>query len=266
MARRPREGRAGEQFRAAWLVALRGRRRVELLLGEPALDQADLQPGEQHAAGRPAAGEPLPQPLRAHAQGPDGQEPQAVQKGARARARRARRGAGHHGAGARLRVHADDVHPADGLLALRGGVPQERAPEADVDHEAHVQVEGDRHLHHHAALADPQVGQLAAAAGADAQGELRDLAVHCRPAAHRRQEVRPAHLRARARLPPAEGLHVPQGLRALLRDQLHQRARRDRQRAGAPDQRRHPEELGGVRALGDGPRLQVVDQAPPLVH
>ena len=185
------DGQRGRRDHAELHAALRdadGERGLEHLLGQRGDGQGHLPPGERAAPRRRAAHQPLPEPLRAHAQGPHGEEHQALPP------RRVARRDGRPAAGLRPR----DVHAPRGLQPLRRGVPA--LPQRHVDHEARQRRPGPRHLHHQQALADQALEQRPLGEHA-AQGGLRDLALHRGPHAHRRQEVRPAALRARDVLP-----------------------------------------------------------------
>ena len=245
-------GQRGAGHRAELQPAVRRAhrgRRLERLLGPPLERPAPLPPGPGHAPARRPAREPLPEPPRADAQGPDGQEREAV--AARAGPRQAARG---------LRLRARDAPPAGGLLALRRGVPA--VPARDVDHEAGERGAGPGHLPRHEAPPAPEVvrGPL----GRD-EGErvLRHLALRRPAAPRRRPEVRPAALRARDVVPAAARLQAPRGLRALLHVQVRPLAGEPREPLRAPDERGRAEARQGLQPA---PRRQVEPAALPAAR
>ncbi|KAJ8362458.1 hypothetical protein AAFF_G00373920, partial [Aldrovandia affinis] len=237
----PHQDAAGRAEAAAGLAGGAGRG-VGLPLVRRGLAARELRP---RLPGGPRAHLPLRQPLRADAQEPDGEEPEAAAPAPGAR--------GQPGRGGALRLLPLHVRAALRVPPVRGGVQAQ--PRRHLDHEARRALAGPRHL-----PVPPAQGRDRLAAGArpggraarrgGARGELRGPAVHRGPLPDQRPEVRPARLRAGDVVPAAEGLAVPRRLRPLLRDALL--ARQHPRPVRPPDQR-------GVAAAAAAP---VPDGAP----
>mmetsp|Transcript_25494 Transcript_25494/g.54060 ORF Transcript_25494/g.54060 Transcript_25494/m.54060 type:complete len:279 (+) Transcript_25494:190-1026(+) len=211
-------------------------------LGRQGVDSRLLRPHPSHAE---TEGEPLPKPLRAHAQGPHGEEHQA---GSATGAERWTTRVGSKVRG----LLSPDLCPPDGVLHVRGGVQAQPATRGDLDHEAcgEVSRQGDFSLRQAppnlgleagSSLASKPAGGAAATrstpgsrgcggcsgwGGPDRErrrGEsergpraLRSATISLRSALGGWQEVRFATLRPRNQLHTAYGLHVPQWLRTVL--------------------------------------------------
>mmetsp|Transcript_73900 Transcript_73900/g.203441 ORF Transcript_73900/g.203441 Transcript_73900/m.203441 type:complete len:226 (+) Transcript_73900:485-1162(+) len=154
---------------------------------QPALVRLPRHAGAAAGSGRVSEGQPLSTHSRHHAQGPDGAHAQCHAADARR---------------ARVRLHPDDV-------CASGGYRTAHQPNAKgtvvvlLDRQADRVVARARHPHR-------------AAAAPAAAGRCGRLALHLQPAARRRLQIRPAHLRGHHFLRAIARVHFRRGPRALL--------------------------------------------------
>lgn len=139
-----------------------------------------------------------------------------------------------------VRHSAQNLNHPEGLATILPELGDERLQRTGqrVDHETGGLLARPRHPADHGDLGG-QDGGTGGGAGVDPQ-----------PAAHRPQEVRPAHLRARHQLQPARGLHLERGLRALLHAGVLAQHEQPQEEQHPPDQ--HLREQA-QRQLGAGP-------------